>query len=95
MEALREEFKDSKQQTFTLDDILEIIDRVEEEEKERLKDTLPFGKYKGKKLDAIAVFDVEYLQWATEQPFYKKFPDIHDKVATLIKANKKKVKKKT
>ena len=40
---------------------------------------LPFGKYKGRKLDDILTFDRKYLIWVSKQEFFnqKNYPNLH------------------
>ena len=44
-----------------------------------------FGKYKGQSLSDIAVLDPAYCQWCIEN--ITKFPDIIDKLKTLVDVN--------
>ncbi len=50
---------------------------------------IPFGKYKGKTIEALAS-DLSYVQWILDQAWVaQKYPDLHDALTTFYQAQSK------
>ena len=47
------------------------------EYKKAMKDPrlMPFGKYKGKTVEEVASFDINYLQWMSKQEYLNAYPE--------------------
>ena len=39
-------------------------------------DQMPFGKYKHKKVKAVAAFDMQYFNWLLKQDMMENYPDL-------------------
>ena len=67
---------DADQDVFTLAEIQTVLSghfKKLYEESLKASEIIPFGKYKGKKIDKIAQFDVDYLRWLVKQDFMQKY----------------------
>lgn len=62
----------------------EQAEKFKKEKEDRPADIIPFGKYKGKKVDEVAKFDKKYLQWVYKQEWFNKFDDLKPLVQKLI-----------
>jgi hypothetical protein len=71
--------QESKQETFSIEDLSEhIADFQEIQRKKKLQKTseLPVGKYKYKKVSEVFKFDAPYLRWLAKQEWLEKYPDL-------------------
>jgi uncharacterized protein (DUF3820 family) len=69
-ERLIEAFKSTEKTTFSLKAVQAIISRFskkEYEERKKNTDTMPFGKYKFKRVEDVAKFDSQYFKWLLKQ----------------------------
>lgn len=78
-ERLIEVFDEHAQDTFSRDQVKQVIEefaRVESEKRRASCKVLPFGKYRYKKVRDIAKIDRQYLQWLMKQSFMESYPDL-------------------
>ena len=70
-QRLGDHFAATGSNDFSLDEVKELIKSFGKLEFDRRKvdaDVMPFGKFKGKKVELVAQFDLQYLQWLVKQP---------------------------
>jgi uncharacterized protein (DUF3820 family) len=56
------------------------------EYKQAMKDPrmMPFGKYKGKTVEEVASFDLNYLQWMAKQEYLNAYPDTKTLISKYV-----------
>ena len=84
-QRLADHFEQSGGKDFTLSEVQSMIKafgQMEFKKRQATADVFTFGKYRGKKVSAVAPFDLQYLQWLYKQPM------LDDKPA--LKAERKK-----
>lgn len=72
---------------YDKEEIIEIINKFSDSENtKRMNESskMTFGKYRGKLVKDVAVFDKQYLNWLSTQEVLKKFPSLKANIMTLI-----------
>jgi hypothetical protein len=76
---LIQHFEETKEDSFSVEDVSNIIkdfSMLEYEKRKQNTDEMPFGKYKFKKVVDVAKFDKQYLNWLIKQDMLSKYEDL-------------------
>lgn len=87
IDKLLDEFDKSDIETYTKDDVMDIIIKFSNREKELKKKNvgeMPFGKYKFKSVKEIAKFDKQYLVWLNKQEILNKYVELKEEIKKYI-----------
>ena len=75
--------------SFSMKAIGQIIDEFEMEQKierETKWQSMPFGKYRNKKIEHIALLDEKYLKWVANQSFMENYIPLKRNIINVLKS---------
>lgn len=87
VDKLLDEFDKSPLTTLTKDEVMDIIIKFSNKEKELKKkqvDVFSFGKYKFKSVKEVAKFDKQYLIWLNKQEILNKYVELKEEIKKHI-----------
>lgn len=78
------EFVSGEPDSDRLIEVFESFREMQDEEKKKMSNALPFGKYKYKPIKDVAQFDRSYLVWLSKQDSLKKYPFVYNEVNKVL-----------
>ena len=86
-QRLADHFAESGSQSFSLPEVQSLIKafgQLEFKKRQATADVFTFGKYRGKKVSAVAPFDLQYLVWLYKQPMLDDKPALKAEMKKFI-----------
>ena len=86
-QRLIEHFKQAGNDKFTFEDVQSLIQefgQLEFKKRKANSDTLNFGKYRGRKVKDVSMFDKPYLQWLVKQKWLDEKPMVKTEILKCL-----------
>lgn len=87
IDKLLDEFDKLDIETYSKDDVMDIIIKFSNREKELKKKNvceMPFGKYRFRKIEDVGKFDKQYLVWIIKQECLNAYPEIKENIRNYL-----------